>query len=207
MTPESIGLTQSDLVLGKHSGRHAFQKRLQGLGLRLDRDQVNRAFEKFKELCDKKKQVFDEDLLAIVDQEIVTVPEIFSLEYINTNSGSSTVPTATVILRRENQAFQDSSTGDGPVDAAYRAIDRITGLPGRLAEYNIRAVTSGKDALGEANIKVRFEDVEIAARAASTDVIEASVRAYLVAVNKMLAARTVKKGRKKASGKTKPKGF
>ena len=207
MTPESIGLTQSDLVLGKHSGRHAFQKRLQGLGLRLDRDQVNRAFEKFKELCDKKKQVFDEDLLAIVDQEIVTVPEIFSLEYINTNSGSSTVPTATVILRRENQAFQDSSTGDGPVDAAYRAIDRITGLPGRLAEYSIRAVTSGKDALGEANIKVRFEDVEIAARAASTDVIEASVRAYLVAVNKMLAARTVKKGRKKASGKTKPKGF
>jgi 2-isopropylmalate synthase len=206
MTPESIGLTQSDLVLGKHSGRHAFQKRLQGLGLKLDRDQVNRAFEKFKELCDKKKQVFDEDLLAIVDQEIVTVPEIFSLEYINTNSGSSTVPTATVILRREERTFQDSSTGDGPVDAAYRAIDRITGVPGRLVEYSIRAVTSGKDALGEATIKVRFEEAEIAARAASTDIIEASVRAYLVAVNKMLAARPPVKGGKKAS-KPKPKGF
>jgi 2-isopropylmalate synthase len=206
MTPESIGLTQSDLVLGKHSGRHAFQKRLQGLGLRLDRDQVNRAFGKFKELCDKKKEVFDEDLLAIVDQEIVTVPEIFSLEYINTNSGSSTVPTATIILRRDDKTFQDSSTGDGPVDAAYRAIDRITGLPGKLAEYSIRAVTSGKDALGEATIKVRFEEGEIAARAASTDVIEASVLAYLAAVNKMLAARPTKKGRKKAP-KAKPKGF
>jgi 2-isopropylmalate synthase len=207
MTPESVGLPQSHLVLGKHSGRHAFQKRLQSLGLKLSKEQVNSAFERFKDLCDKKKEVFDEDLIAIVAHEIVTVPEIFRLEYLNTNSGSSTIPTATVILRRENETFQDSSTGDGPVDAAYRAIDKITGLPGKLAEYSIRAVTSGKDALGEAKVKVRFGDWEVPAKAASTDIIEASVRAYLVAVNKMLAARPAEKGRKRTSPKAKPRGF
>jgi 2-isopropylmalate synthase len=205
MTPESVGVPQSQLVLGKHSGRHAFQKRLQGLGFTLAREQLNSAFERFKELCDKKKQVFDEDLAAIVDQEILDVPEVYRLDYLNTNSGNRTIPTATVTLVHEGEKLQDSSTGDGPVDAAFRAVDRITGLPGRLTSYGIRGVTSGKDALGEANIKVAFDDQEVSAMAASTDVIESSVRAYLAAINKLLALRARRKG-KRGKKKAKPKG-
>jgi 2-isopropylmalate synthase len=190
MTPESVGLARAHLVLGKHSGRHAFAKRLQGLGYELTKEQVAGAFVRFKELSDKKKDIFDEDLVAILEQEILTVPEIWSLDYLATTSGTRSIPTATVVLRRGEELFQDSATGDGPVDAAYRAVDRITGLTGTLLSYGIRAVTSGKDALGEANIKVQFEGGrEISARAASTDIVESSVRAYLAAANRMLAMR------------------
>ncbi len=206
MTPESVGVPKSHLVLGKHSGRHAFQKRLASLGLSLSAEQLAGAFERFKELCDKKKEVFDDDLIAIVEQETATVPEVYTLEYLNTNSGNRTIPTATIILGAEGKSCQDSSTGDGPVDAAYRAIDRITGLPGTLVEYSIRAITSGKDALGEAKIKVSFDGDEISAKAASTDVIEASVRAYLMAINKKLALAPPK-GRKKPAQKSRPEGF
>jgi 2-isopropylmalate synthase len=206
MTPESVGVSKRELVLGKHSGRHAFQTRLQGLGFKLTKEQVNSAFERFKVLCDKKKEIFDEDLVAIVDEEILTIPEIYSLEYLNTNSGNRTIPTATVILRREGDALQDSSTGDGPVDAALRAVDRITGIAGRLTGYGIRAVTSGKDALGEAKIKVAFGDLEVSSQAASTDVIEASVKAYVSAINRMLAMKERRKKSRKGS-KKKPEGF
>ncbi len=207
MTPGSVGVPRSQLVLGKHSGRHAFQKRLQSLGLKLSREQVNSAFERFKVLCDKKKEVFDDDLLTIVDEEILAVPEVYTLEYINTNSGSRTIPTATVILKKGQENLQDSSTGDGPVDASLKALDRITGVPGRLTSYSIRAVTSGKDALGEAKIKVTFGDDEVSAKAASTDVIEASVRAYVSAINRVLALRDRRKKSRKRPGKEKPEGF
>jgi 2-isopropylmalate synthase len=207
ITPESVGVPKSQLVLGKHSGRHAFQKRLQSLGLKLSREQLNSAFERFKVLCDKKKEVFDDDLLTIVDEEILSVPEVYTLEYINTNSGSRTIPTATVILKKGKENLQDSSTGDGPVDASLKALDRITGIPGRLTSYSIRAVTSGKDALGEAKIKVAFGDDEVSAKSASTDVIEASVRAYVSAINRVLAMRERRKKSRKKSGKAKPEGF
>jgi 2-isopropylmalate synthase len=181
-------------------------KRLQGLGFTLPAKQLNSAFERFKELCDKKKQIFDEDLAAIVDQETLDVPEVYRLDYLNTNSGNRTIPTATVTLVHEGKKLQDSSIGDGPVDAAYRAVDRITGLPGRLTSYSVRGITSGKDALGEANIKVAFDDQEISAMAASTDVIESSVRAYLAAINKLLALRARLKGKRRTK-KAKPKGL
>ena len=188
MTPESVGLSRAQLVLGKHSGRHAFARRLQDLGFELTKEQLASAFARFKELCDKKKEIFDEDLAALVEQEIVaTVPETWSLEYLATASGTRSIPTATVVLRRGEERFQDSATGDGPVDAAYHAVDRIAGVNGTLLSYSIRAVTSGKDALGEATIKVRFDGRELSARAASTDIVESSVRAYLSAINRMLA--------------------
>jgi 2-isopropylmalate synthase len=155
----------------------------------LPKEQLASAFARFKELCDKKKEIFDDDLTALVEQEIVAaVPETWSLEYLATSSGTRSIPTATVVLRREDRAIQDSATGDGPVDAAYHAVDRITGVTGTLLSYQIRAVTSGKDALGEASIKVSFGGREFTARAASTDIVESSVRAYLSAINRMLAA-------------------
>jgi 2-isopropylmalate synthase len=189
MTPGSVGLTKAHLVLGKHSGKHAFSKRLQELGYELTKDQLAAAFVRFKDLCDKKKEIFDDDLAALVEQEIgAAVPETWSLEYLATSSGTRSIPTATLVLRREDREIQDSATGDGPVDAAYHAVDRITGVTGTLLSYQIRAVTSGKDALGEASIKVRFGGREFSARAASTDIVESSVRAYLSAINRMLAA-------------------
>jgi 2-isopropylmalate synthase len=191
MTPESVGLSKVQLVLGKHSGRHAFAKRLQELGYELSREQVASAFAHFKDLCDKKKEIFDDDLTALVEQEILAVvPEIWSLEYLATTSGTRSIPTATVVLRRGDETHQDSATGDGPVDAAYHAVDRITGVSGTLVSYQIRAVTSGKDALGEASIKVLFDGGrEISARAVSTDIVESSVRAYVSGVNRMLATQ------------------
>jgi 2-isopropylmalate synthase len=188
MTPESVGLSKAHLVLGKHSGRHAFTKRLQELGFELTKDQIAGAFAQFKDLCDKKKEVFDDDLAALVEQELqAVVPEIWVLEYLATSSGTRSIPTATVVLRHGEETRQDSATGDGPVDAAYHAVDRIAGVSGTLISYQIRAVTSGKDALGEASLKVQFGGREFSARAASTDIVESSVRAYLSAINRMLS--------------------
>jgi 2-isopropylmalate synthase len=185
MTPESIGLSKSNLVMGKHSGRHAFSSRLKELGFNLSADELEKAFTRFKNLADLKKEIFDEDLETIAHDEISTVPEMFKLVYIHTNSGNQTVPTATVKLEKDNQIFQDASIGDGPVDASYQAIDRITKMPGKLESYTIRAVTGGKDALGDVVVKVNFDGDVVIGSGASTDIIEASAKAYLNAVNKM----------------------
>jgi 2-isopropylmalate synthase len=185
MTPQSIGLPRNRIVLGKHSGRHAFARRLEDLGYELTKDDINRAFARFKDVADKKKEIFDEDLEAIVEEQLSVVADVFTLEYIQTTAGNQTVPTATVRLRKDDVVLQDAAIGDGPVDAAYQAIDRITGIPGRLIDYQIKAVTSGKDAIGEVHVKVQFDDSAAAGKAASTDVIEASAKAYLNAVNKV----------------------
>jgi len=185
MTPQSIGLPRNRIVLGKHSGRHAFARRLEDLGYELTKDDINRAFTRFKDVADKKKEIFDEDLEAIVEEQLSTVADVFTLEYIHTTAGNQTVPTATVRLRKDDVVLQDAAIGDGPVDAAYQAIDRITGIPGRLIDYQIKAVTSGKDAIGEVHVKVQFNGSAAAGKAASTDVIEASAKAYLNAVNKV----------------------
>jgi len=185
MTPQSIGLPHNRIVLGKHSGRHAFAKRLEDLGYELTKEEINRAFTRFKDLADKKKEIFDEDLEAIVEEQLSAAPDVFTLDYIHTSAGNQTVPTATVRLRRDDVMLQDAAIGDGPVDAAYQAIDRITGIPGRLIDYQIKAVTSGKDAIGEVHVKVQFDGSAASGKAASTDVIEASARAYLNAVNRV----------------------
>lgn len=186
MNPSDVGLTESKLVMGKHSGRHAFKNRLEKLGIKLSDQEMDQAFDRFKQLADKKKTVYDEDLTAIVEDEISDVPEIYKLEYITVNSGSHTIPTATVKLKKEGKILHDAACGDGPVDAAFKTIDRIIKVKAELQDYNIHAVTGGKDALGEVTIRLKHKDGSVYGKAASTDVIEASAKAYLNAINKVL---------------------
>src|SRR3990172_5485352 len=186
MTPESVGVPKSRLVLGKHSGRHAFKKRLEELGITLSEEALNKAFIRFKAVADKKKEVFDDDLLAIVEEEVMAPGETYSLDYLQFTSGTNIVTTANVRLKRENEILQESGWGDGPVDAAYKAIDQITKVQGRLADYSIRAVTGGKDAMGEVVLKLEVNGHTVMGKGTSTDVIEASVRAYLNAINKIV---------------------
>jgi 2-isopropylmalate synthase len=184
MRPEDIGRASNKLVMGKHSGRHALAARLKDLGLDLSGPDLDKAFKKFKELADKKKEVYDEDLIAIVQDERIQIPETHTLEYLHVISGTGVIPSATVRLRKEGQVFQDSGVGDGPVDAVLNAIDAITGLKGRLQDYQLRAITGGKDAIGEVSLKVDFDGTVVTGKGASTDVIEASARAYLNALNR-----------------------
>ncbi|MFQ5846471.1 MAG: 2-isopropylmalate synthase [Candidatus Methylomirabilales bacterium] len=190
MTPQSVGVPQSRLVLGKHSGRHAFKKRLQDLGVDLGEDNLNRAFVRFKDLCDKKKEVFDDDLLAIVEEQVLTVAETYVLDHLQFASGTNMIPTATVRLKKEDEVHQESGWGDGPVDATFKAIDQVTGIHPRLKDYGIRAVTSGKDALGEVMVSIEVDGHTIIGRGTSTDVIEASAKAYLNAINRAVSRKT-----------------
>jgi len=155
------------------------------LGFDLNPDELEKAFTRFKKLADMKKEIFDEDLETIVQDEISSIPETFKLIYVQTTSGSQTVPTATVKMERDNEIFEDAAIGDGPVDASYQAIDRITKMPGKLISYGIRSVTGGKDALGDVVVKVDFNGEVVIGSGASTDIIEASAKAYLNAVNKI----------------------
>ena len=167
--------------------------RLRHLGFKLSDREMAAFFLRFKEIGDKKKFVYDDDLTALVEGQIEEVPETWALEYLNVTSGNCTVPTATVRLQKlsgKKASAQDAGIGDGPVDAALKAMDRLTGRPGKLMDYALRAVSQGKDALGEVTVKVDFGQGKIiTGKGASTDVIEASARAYLNAVNRSLAER------------------
>src|SRR5213593_2180925 len=185
MRPEDIGRPSNKLVLGKHSGRHALAARLKDLGFDLSGPDLDRAFKAFKDLADRKKEVFDEDLMAIVTDEAAQGAIGYELEYLHVISGTGVVPSATVKLKKEGQVFQDSGVGDGPVDAVLNAIDAVTGMKGRLQDYSLRAATSGKDAIGEVSMKVDFDGTLVWGKGASTDVIEASARAYLSALNRV----------------------
>jgi len=186
MTPASIGLEESELVLGKLSGRHAFRERLKKLGFQLPEEELEKAFKAFKSLADKKKEIFDEDLILIVEEQITQIPEIFSLQYIHTVTGNQILPTATVRVKKGDEIFQEAACGDGPIDAVYRAIDRICGLDLTLVEYSLQAITGGKDAVGEVRVRIKGEDTLVSGRGASTDIIEASAKAYLNAINRYL---------------------
>ncbi|NLW94474.1 MAG: 2-isopropylmalate synthase [Chlamydiae bacterium] len=195
MTPESVGWRGTSMVMGKHSGSHAFAERLKQLGHVLPPKEFERAFRAFKELADKKKAVFDDDLLALIDDQISAIPEEFRLDYISISSGNKTLPTATIRLRRGDKLLQDAACGDGPVDAAMQTIRRITKIEGRLADYSLRAVTGGTDALGEVTVKVSCGRFTETGRGTSTDVIEASAKAYLNALNRILWRRRQRKAR------------
>ena len=186
MRPEDIGRASNKLVLGKHSGRAALSARLRELGFDLAGSELDRAFKGFKDLADRKKEVYDEDLMAIVTDEVTHTEPVYALEYLHVISGTSVIPSATVKLKKEGQSFQDSGVGDGPVDAVLAAIDAITGMKGRLQDYALRAATSGKDAVGEVSMKVDFDGTVVSGKGASTDVIEASARAYLSALNRLV---------------------
>jgi 2-isopropylmalate synthase len=189
MDPQEVGWGQTELPLTKHSGRAAVAARLKHLGFKMTDDDIKAIFVTFKEIGDKKKFVYDDDLTALVEGHITEVPETWHLEYLHVTSGNQAVPTATVRLRnaaqKKSEVLQDAGIGDGPVDAALKAIDRLTQTRGRLMDYSLRAVSQGKDALGEVTVKVDFGKGEIVTgKGASTDVIEASARAYLNAVNR-----------------------
>ena len=185
MRPEDIGRPSNKLVLGKHSGRHALAARLKDLGFDLAGPELDRAYMAFKDLADRKKEVYDEDLMAIVTDEATQTVAGYEIEYLHVISGTGVVPSATIKLKKEGQVFQDSGVCDGPVDAVLAAIDAITGLKGRLQDYSLRAATSGKDAIGEVSMKVDFDGTVVSGKGSSTDVIEASARAYLSALNRL----------------------
>ena len=187
MIPEDVGFTGTGLVLGKHSGRHAFKVRLKSLGIELKDQDLDKAFERFKNIADKKKQVFDEDLIAIVEDEAKLVSGTWELADLTSTSGMSVAPMTSVTLRSKGKKFQKNSSGDGPVDACYKAIDAITRMRGELLDYSIQSVTHGKDALGEVTIKVKFKDKKVIAHGASEDILVASAKAYLNAINKVLS--------------------
>jgi len=192
MDPATVGISKSSLVLGKHSGRHAFRDRVIQLGYTITDTQLETAFAKFKTLADKKKEVFDEDIESLVDESMELVKSVWQLTSLQVVAGSNTIPTATVTLRDSNgQTIQDASIGDGPVDAIYSAIQRLTGIKVSLTDYRIRAVTRGKDAQGEVQIELQHDNLKFRGRGVSTDILEASALAYLAAINRLrnLSAR------------------
>ncbi|QGP91480.1 2-isopropylmalate synthase [Neomoorella glycerini] len=186
MNPTMIGLVQSNIVLGKHSGRHALRSRLEELGFKLNEAELDKAFARFKELADRKKEISDRDLEAIVEHEVKQIPEKFVLEHIHISTGNRVVPTATIGLRVGEELKEEAACGEGPVDAAFKAIDKITRIPVGLKSYSLNAVTGGKDAVGEVTVKIECAGRVFIGRGISTDVLEASARAYLNAINKVI---------------------
>ncbi|MDX2225915.1 MAG: alpha-isopropylmalate synthase regulatory domain-containing protein, partial [Verrucomicrobiae bacterium] len=199
MDPKTVGWGETELPLTKHSGRHAIVLRLKHLGYHLKEGEINSVFIRFKEIGDRKKFVYDDDLAALVDGQMADGRETFKLEYIGVTTGTNCVPTATVRLKTaQNEVKQDSALGDGAVDAAMKAIDRLTGRKGHLVEYQVRSTTEGQDAVGEVSLKVDFGKGElVTGKGASTDVIESSARAYLNAVNRVIAEDFMPKARRK----------
>ena len=205
MRPETVGLTQSSLVLGKHSGRHAFKVRLSELGYDLDGDDLNATFRRFKDLADKKKTITDADLQALVSDQIYQPREIFALDGLQVACGTMGLPTATVRMTGpDGQQYTRAVVGTGPVDAVYKAIDSVIQAPNTLLEYSVRAVTEGIDAMGEVTVRLQAENGSAQTRmspqsememtrtfgghAANTDIIVASAKAYLAALNRLLVA-------------------
>jgi len=188
MDAESIGLTTNQIVLGKLSGRNAFRSRLQELGFDLSENELNKAFLRFKEVADKKREITDWDLEAIVNDEIQQPPELFRLELVQVSCGDHSSPTATITLRTpDGQELSDASIGTGPVDAVYKAINRVVNIPNELTEYSVKSVTAGIDAMGEVTIRLKHEGRTYSGYAANTDVIVASARAYISALNRLYA--------------------
>lgn len=186
ISPEAVGFYGEGLVLGKHSGRHALSQRFEQIGVKLNKTQLQNAFLRFKELADKKKEVFEEDLMSIIDEQMRDVPEIWSFEALSFSGGMGIEPKVTVTLKKSKKLFKKTSSGDGPVDACYKAIEKVTGIKAKLLDYSIKAITRGKDALGEVTVKLMINKKEIVARGASTDIIEASGKAYLNGINRVL---------------------
>jgi 2-isopropylmalate synthase len=192
MRPEEVGVPKTDLVLGKHSGRHALRDRVKELGYHLSDEQLETVFYDFKALADKKKEVFDEDLVVLIEKHIQDLPRHWELVSLHTTAGTGLVPTATVCIRRpDGQIVQDAAIGDGPVDAIFKAVERVTGVAANLREFAVRGVTAGKDAQGEVSLELEVEsdDRSFRGRAASTDIIVASAEAYLNAVNGIATRR------------------
>ena len=184
MTPESIGLSENILVLGKHSGRHAFEERLKSMGFKLDEEHLSYFFEKFKELADRKKDVTDLDLRALLEFDKSDIENEYELDTFVINSGNRMTATAAVKLKHKEETIEEAATGDGPVDAAFNAVEKCAGLSFKLEDYIVRSVTGGKDAQGEVVVKLQKDGRKVRGRGLSTDIVEASVLAYVDAINR-----------------------
>ncbi len=193
MTPESVGLKENALVLGKHSGRHAFKKRLEELGYELADEMLNKAFDRFKTLADLKKEIFDEDLDAIIADEVMRIPDKYRLSHITVTCGSFAVATATVQMEVDGCQVRTAELGDGPVDATLKAIKKLTKNKAKLLQYMVEGITGGTDAQGEVTVRISEGNRTVIGRGSSTDIIEASAKAYINALNRL----TVKKERVK----------
>ncbi len=189
MKPEEIGLAESRVVLTARTGRHGLRHRLEEMGYKLSNEELDKTYGRFLAVADKKKEVFDEDLAAIISDEIHVIEQVYDLQYLHVACGTGTLPTASVKMKIKGKMKQAAACGDGPVDAAYEAIRQATGLAPKLENYSIRAVTSGKEALGEATVKITENGRIFVGRGISTDIIEASAKAFVDAINRMVAAR------------------
>ncbi|MBI1911612.1 MAG: 2-isopropylmalate synthase [Deltaproteobacteria bacterium] len=187
MRPESIGISRSTLVLGKHSGRHAFKERLKELGYDITGESLDKAFERFKIVADKKKEVFDEDIEAIVQDEVlrIEVPDRYKLIRLNVQSGTDTPPIAEVEMEVNGTVVKDTGKGDGPVDAAYNTIAKMTNTKSKLLKYIVNAITGGTDAQGEVSVRVQEGEQIVLGQGSHTDIIIASAKAYINALNRL----------------------
>ena len=192
MNPQDVGLPQTELVLGKHSGRHALRQRVFELGYHLDETQMQKVFDGFKLLADRKKVIYDADIEALAEAQIHSAPAVWTLEAVTCNAGSATIPSAAVCLWHQGGTIhREASLGDGPVDAVFKAIERITGIEVVLKDYRIRSVTVGEDAQGEAHIEADYNGRHISGRAVSTDIIEASALAFVQVINRIVSRKAV----------------
>ena len=196
MDPRSVGVPASRLVLSKLSGKHGFKERLAELGYSLSKEALDHAFQSFKELADKKKEITDRDIESLVAEELRTATEVYHLDHVEVSCGDHSLPTASVrLIGPDGQNMADAALGAGPVDAVYQAINRIVGIPNKLTEFSIEAVTEGIDAIGEVIIRIESEGVTYTGRGASTDIIVASAKAYMNALNRLVAKKTAKEGK------------
>jgi 2-isopropylmalate synthase len=203
MNPEEVGLVESEIYLGKHSGRHALKTKLEEMGFYLDDKGLERAFMRFKELAGKKKEIAVKDLEAIALDEIRTLEELFQLEYMQSSSGSGAIPIAAVKLTKENKSYEATATGDGQVDAVCKAILKASRVKARLKSYQVQAVTRGLDAMGDVSVKIDIAGHDVVGRGVSPDIIEASARAYVNAINRAMQKGLLEK--KKLARKAKSK--
>jgi 2-isopropylmalate synthase len=189
ISPESIGLHKTEFVLGKHSGRHAFRTRLDELGYQLSDDKINSAFERFKRLADQKKDIYDEDIEALVSEEFIRVPEVYALIDLKVSSGMSEKPEAVISLKIGEGIVERTENGDGPVDAVYKAIRALTETKSRLLKYEVKGITGGTDALGEVIVTLEEDGRSVSGSGADTDIIVASAKAYINVLNKLAARK------------------
>jgi len=190
MNPKTVGIPSSSLVMGKLSGRHAFKEHLAELGYSLNEEDFNRAFTAFKELADKKKGVTDRDIESLIAEEQRTVSEAYHLDRVQVSCGDRGIPTAAVrLIGPGGEALADAALGTGPVDAVYRAINRIVNVPNELTEFTVKSVTEGIDAIGEVLVRIESEGITYTGRGADTDIIVASAKAYMNALNRLLATK------------------
>jgi 2-isopropylmalate synthase len=186
MNPEDVGISRTELVLGKHSGRHALKQRVHDLGYLLTDEQLGSLFTAFKALADKKKVVYDADIEALAEAQIHTGPAMWVLEAVTCNAGSGTIPSGVVVLwHQDGTILRDASIGDGPIDAVFKAIERITGIEPEVTDFRVRSVSVGEDAQGEASVEVKYNGRALSGRAVSTDIIEASALAFLQVINRI----------------------